>query len=56
MKTFVNEIGGAKGRTAELGANYPTYSAALWTAVQAALSGKASPKSALDAAQNQATS
>jgi len=56
MKTFVNEIGGAKGRTAELGANYPTYSAALGTAVQAALSGKASPKSALDAAQNQATS
>jgi multiple sugar transport system substrate-binding protein len=56
MKTFVNEIGGAKGRTAELGAGYPKYSDALWTAVQAALSGKASPQSALDTAQKQATS
>lgn len=54
MKTFVDEIAGAKGRTADLGPDYPKYSQALWTAVQAALSGHSSPQAALDAAQKQA--
>jgi multiple sugar transport system substrate-binding protein len=51
MRTFIDEIPGAKGRTAELGPNYPKYSEALWTAVQAVLSGKSAPRAALDAAQ-----
>jgi multiple sugar transport system substrate-binding protein len=55
MQTFVDEIAGAKGRTAELGPDYPKYSQALWTAVQAVLSGHSSPQAALDAAQKQAT-
>lgn len=55
LKTFVDEIGGAKGRTAELGANYPRYSQALWTAVQSALAGQASPQAALNQAQQQAS-
>jgi multiple sugar transport system substrate-binding protein len=54
MKTFFDEIAGAKGRTADLGPDYPKYSQALWTAVQAALSGHSSPHAALDAAQKQA--
>lgn len=54
MKTFVDEIPGAKGRTAELGPDYPKYSEALWTAVQAVLSGKSTPQAALDAAQAKA--
>lgn len=55
MKTFVDEIGGAKGRTAELGANYPKYSQALWTAVQSVLAGQSTPQAALDQAQHQAS-
>ena len=55
MQTFVDEIAGAKGRTAELGPDYPKYSQALWTAVQSVLSGQSSPQAALDAAQKQAT-
>jgi multiple sugar transport system substrate-binding protein len=54
MKTFVDEIAGAKGRTAELGPNYPKYSEALWTAVQAVLSGKSTPQAALNDAQAKA--
>lgn len=54
MRTFVDEIGGAKGRTAELGATYPKYSQALWTAVQSVLAGQSSPQAALDQAQRQA--
>jgi multiple sugar transport system substrate-binding protein len=56
MKTFADMIGGAKGRTADLGAQYPKYSQALWTAVQAALTGQSASKAALDTAQQQATS
>ncbi|MFJ5264666.1 extracellular solute-binding protein [Streptomyces sp. NPDC088387] len=55
MKTFVDTIGNAKGRTAELGADYPKYSQALWTAVQSALSGEQTPGEALADAQRQAT-
>jgi multiple sugar transport system substrate-binding protein len=55
LATFVGEIGGAKGRTAELGASYPKYSQALWTAVQSALAGASSPQAALNQAQQQAS-
>ena len=55
FKSFVDEIGDAAGRTATLGVNYPKYSQALWTAVQSALAGRATPQAALDAAQKQAT-
>ncbi|HEX4704523.1 MAG TPA: ABC transporter substrate-binding protein, partial [Pseudonocardiaceae bacterium] len=55
MRTFVDEIGGAQGRTAELGAAYPKYSQALWTAVQSVLAGQNSPQAALDQAQRQAS-
>ncbi|EFG64186.1 extracellular sugar-binding protein [Streptomyces sp. SPB074] len=55
MKPFVEGIAGARGRTAQLGATYPAASQALWTAVQAALSGQKSPAAALGAAQVEAT-
>lgn len=55
FKSFVDEIGDATGRTATLGVSYPKYSQALWTAVQSALAGRATPQAALDAAQKQAT-
>lgn len=55
MKPFVDGIAGAQGRTAKLGAKYPAYSQALWTAVQSALSGQKSPRAALGDAQRQAT-
>jgi multiple sugar transport system substrate-binding protein len=54
MKTFVDEIAGAKGRTAELGPNTPG-TAKRCTAVQAVLSGKSTPQAALDAGQAKAT-
>ncbi|MYR28553.1 MULTISPECIES: extracellular solute-binding protein [unclassified Streptomyces] len=55
MKPFVDGIAGARGRTAKLGATYPAASQALWTAVQAALSGQKSPSAALAAAQAEAS-
>ncbi|MFD5087927.1 extracellular solute-binding protein [Kitasatospora sp. NPDC058406] len=55
MKTFMQTIGSAKSRTAELGTAYPKYSQALWTAVQTAVSGGKSPSAALTEAQRQAT-
>ncbi|GAA3437067.1 sugar ABC transporter substrate-binding protein [Kutzneria kofuensis] len=55
FRSFVDEIADAKGRTATLGVNYPKYSQALWTAVQSALAGRATPAAALEAAQKQAT-
>jgi multiple sugar transport system substrate-binding protein len=56
LKTFIDGIAGAKGRTADLGEKYPKYSQALWTAVQSVLAGQSSPQAALDDAQTQATS
>jgi multiple sugar transport system substrate-binding protein len=48
-------VAAAKGRTSDdLGTKYPKISQQLWTAVQAALSGSASPQSALTTAQNAA--
>ncbi|MDG4759090.1 extracellular solute-binding protein [Micromonospora sp. WMMD710] len=56
LKVWVEAVRAAKGRTGDnLGTKYPKISAALWTAVQSALSGGASPQEALKAAQAAAT-
>ncbi|GAA5186440.1 ABC transporter substrate-binding protein [Rugosimonospora acidiphila] len=52
MKTWVDAVGVAKARTGDnLGTKYPVISEQLWTAVQKAESGAASPTAALAAAQ-----
>jgi multiple sugar transport system substrate-binding protein len=56
LKVWVQAVQAAKGRTGDdLGTKYPKISQALWTAVQAALSGSKSPQSALSAAQSAAS-
>jgi multiple sugar transport system substrate-binding protein len=45
------EIQNALPRTTEYGANYPKVSQAIWTAIQAAITGTASVNSALQTAQ-----
>jgi multiple sugar transport system substrate-binding protein len=55
LKPWVEAVAAAKGRTSDnLGTKYPKISEPLWTAVQAALSGSASPASALATAQSAA--
>ncbi|NUS07380.1 MAG: extracellular solute-binding protein [Nonomuraea sp.] len=55
LKPWVEAVQSAKGRTSDnLGTAYPKISEALWTGVQKALSGAASPADALKAAQAQA--
>jgi multiple sugar transport system substrate-binding protein len=55
LSTWVQAVQAAKGRTSDnLGTKYPKISQQLWTAVQSALSGSASPQSALTAAQSAA--
>jgi multiple sugar transport system substrate-binding protein len=55
LQTWVDAVNSAKGRTSDnLGTNYPKISEALWTAVQSAMSGSATPEQALQAAQAQA--
>ena len=55
LQTWVDAVNSAKGRTSDnLGTDYPKISEALWTAVQSAMSGAASPEQALQAAQAQA--
>jgi len=49
---FAKETLTARGRTAEYGANYPKVSQAIWTAIQAAVSGGASVTTALQQAQS----
>jgi len=52
LETWVSAVQSAKGRTSDnLGTDYPLISEQLWTAVQSALSGAASPQEALAAAQ-----
>ncbi|MEH0544925.1 extracellular solute-binding protein [Streptomyces sp. B21-105] len=52
---WVDAVHAAKGRTSDdLGTKYPKISEQLWKAVQSALSGSASPKDALTAAQSAA--
>ncbi|MEP6560099.1 MAG: extracellular solute-binding protein [Nakamurella sp.] len=55
LNTWVAAVQSAKGRTSDdLGTKYPKISEAMWTAVQAALSGSATPEQALKDAQTQA--
>jgi multiple sugar transport system substrate-binding protein len=55
LKVWVDAVNAAKGRTGDnLGTKYPKISQPLWTAVQAALSGSATPQAALAAAQSAA--
>jgi len=49
---WVEAVSVARGRTAELGADYPDVSRALWTAIQEAVSGERSPAEALESAQD----
>jgi multiple sugar transport system substrate-binding protein len=48
---FAQETENARPRTTEYGANYPKVSEAIWTAIQAAITGTASVSSALQTAQ-----
>jgi multiple sugar transport system substrate-binding protein len=55
LQPWVAAVAAAKGRTSDdLGTKYPKISQPMWTAVQAALSGSASPQSAMTTAQNAA--
>jgi multiple sugar transport system substrate-binding protein len=51
-KVFAEEIENARPRTTEYGANYPKVSQAIWTSIQAAITGTASVGSALSTAQS----
>ena len=48
---FAKETQTARSRTKEYGANYPKVSQAIWTAIQAAITGTSSVSSALQTAQ-----
>jgi multiple sugar transport system substrate-binding protein len=48
---FAQETENARPRTTEYGSNYPKVSQAIWTAIQAAITGTASVSSALQTAQ-----
>ncbi|MEN1974239.1 sugar ABC transporter substrate-binding protein [Cellulomonas sp. P4] len=57
LETWVDAVRDAKGRTSDdLGTDYPLISEQLWTAVQEALSGSATPEQALSDAQAAAES
>ncbi|GAB6940143.1 sugar ABC transporter substrate-binding protein [Isoptericola variabilis] len=57
LEPWVEAVQNAKGRTSDgLGTDYPIISEALWTAVQNALSGSATPAEALKTAQADAES
>lgn len=53
LTVFASEFDTAQARTATLGEKYPKVSAALRTAIQAAISGSQSPQAALTQAQQQ---
>jgi multiple sugar transport system substrate-binding protein len=54
---WITAVHTAKGRTSDnLGTKYPKISQALWTAIQSALTGSASPAAALSTAQSSAQS
>jgi multiple sugar transport system substrate-binding protein len=55
-KVYVNQTLYAHPRTLGLGVKYPKISQAVWTAIQAALSGSSSPQAALSTAQSQINS
>ncbi|WP_369372978.1 extracellular solute-binding protein [Promicromonospora sp. Populi] len=55
LEPWVEAVSNARGRTSDgLGTDYPVISEALWTAVQNALSGVATPQEALETAQTDA--
>ena len=57
LETWVTSVNAARGRTSDnLGVKYPKISEPLWTAMQAAVSGSASPADALKTAQEAAKS
>jgi multiple sugar transport system substrate-binding protein len=57
LAPWITAVHTAKGRTSDnLGTKYPKISQALWTAIQASLSGQASPSAALSTAQSSAQS
>jgi multiple sugar transport system substrate-binding protein len=56
MQAFIDEVGTARSRTAELGEKYPKVSQALADATQAALTGKLPADQALKTAQQAAGS
>ncbi len=53
VESFVETVKTARARTAELGPKWPKAATAIYTAVQLALTGKASPQAALQQAQGQ---
>jgi len=53
VESFVETVKTARARTAELGEKWPTAATAIYTAVQLALTGKATPAAALQQAQAQ---
>ena len=55
LKVFADEFDTARARTAQLGEKYPRVSQAIWTAMQAAISGSMTPQAALTQAQQQIT-
>jgi multiple sugar transport system substrate-binding protein len=55
MKSFYNEVQTARARTAELGEKWPVAATAIYTAMQAALTGKSTPTAALSTAQKAAS-
>ncbi|WP_138443174.1 sugar ABC transporter substrate-binding protein [Sinomonas susongensis] len=52
LAVFTNLIKTARARTGELGADWPKAATKIYTAIQTALTGKASPSDALQQAQN----
>ena len=53
VASFVETVKTARARTGELGEDWPKAATKIYTAVQLALTGKASPSAALEQAQNQ---
>jgi multiple sugar transport system substrate-binding protein len=53
VESFVETVKTARARTAELGPDWPKAATAIYTGVQLALTGKASPQDALAQAQAQ---
>ncbi|MFF4833110.1 extracellular solute-binding protein [Streptomyces sp. NPDC001315] len=56
MAAFVKSVEGARARTSELGDKWPKAATAIYTAIQAALTGEQTPEEALKRAQQTATS
>ena len=53
LATFTDLVKSARARTGELGQGWPAQATKIYTAVQSALTGKASPADALKQAQGQ---